>query len=499
MTRPLHDLIEGVPLASPLPSEWGALVIGGLAYDSRKVQAGHLFFAFPGAKADGRAFAAAAVERGAAAVVSESPAPEGFPAPWIHVLHGRQALALMARRWFGAPDESLALTAITGTNGKTTVALTVDALLRRAGRRTGLVGTTGYHVLGEPRTAVNTTPESLDLLQLFAEVRDGGGTHVTMEASSHALALGRFYGLAVHTAVFTNLSRDHLDFHDTMEDYFEAKRRLFLGAGGPPPRHAVINADDEWARRLKPPASTALTTYGIDHAADLRARNVEAGFGGVRFDVEHAGRRTRIESPMPGRFNVYNLLAAFGAALSLGLSPAETAEGLRAAPPVPGRFEKVDEGQPFLVVVDYAHTDDALRNLIRAARALQPKRIITVFGCGGDRDRKKRPLMAQAAAELSDFVVLTSDNPRSEDPLNIINDALVGLRRTDVAHRIEPDRARAIAFAIEQAAPGDAVLIAGKGHETYQILGGTTIHFDDREVARELLRRFGYTRKEGAA
>lgn len=497
MTRPLVELLEGVPLASPLPTEWSALLIGGLAYDSRRVEPGSLFFAFSGAKADGRAFAMAAVERGAAGVVAESPAPAGFAAPWIQVRHGRQALARMARRWFGAPDQSLALTAITGTNGKTTVALTIDYLLRRAGRRTGLIGTIGYHVLGEPRPAVNTTPESLDLLGLLAEIRDGGGTHATMEASSHALALGRFYGLAVHTAVFTNLSRDHLDFHETMADYFQAKRLLFLGAGGPPPRFAVINAGDEWAARLKPPAETQVSTFAVDRPADFRARNVETDFRGIRFDVEYYGGRARIESRIPGRFNVANLLAAFGAAVALGMPPEEAAAGLCEAPPAPGRFENVDEGQPFLVVVDYAHTDDALRNLIAAARDLQPKRVITVFGCGGDRDRKKRPLMGQAAAELSDFVVLTSDNPRSEDPLIIINDALVGVRRTDVPHRIEPDRSRAIEVALEQAAPGDAVLIAGKGHETYQILGNTTIHFDDREVARALLRRFGYERKEG--
>ena len=499
MKRPLRDLIEGVPLASPLPTELDALLIGGLAYDSRRVAPGDLFFAFPGAKADGRAFAAAAVEKGAAGVVSESPAPDGFAAPWIQVEHGRRALALMARRFYGAPDESLALTAVTGTNGKTTVAMTVDDLLRRAGRRTGLIGTIGYHVLGEAREAVNTTPESLDVVRLLAEVRDGGGTHVTMEASSHALALGRFYGLAVTTAVFTNFSRDHLDFHGTMEEYFAAKRLLFLGAGGPPPKHAVINADDEWAVKLAPPGGTRVWTYGLSRAADFRARRVETDFRGVRFDVEHAGGTTRVEARLSGRFNVANLLAALGAAVTLGFAPDEAAELLREAPPVPGRFEKVDEGQPFLVVVDYAHTDDALRNLIAAARALEPKRVITVFGCGGDRDRKKRPLMGQAAGELSDYVVLTSDNPRSEDPLMIINDALVGLRRTDVPHRIEPDRARAIEAALAEAAPGDAVLIAGKGHETYQILNTGTVHFDDRETARALLRRFGYAREGGPA
>jgi UDP-N-acetylmuramoyl-L-alanyl-D-glutamate--2,6-diaminopimelate ligase len=496
MTLSLHELIEGVPLTSPLPTGWGALLIGGLQYDSRRVAPGDLFFAFPGSKTDGRGYAAAAVEKGAAAVVSESPAPDGFTGRWIQVEHGRQALSLMARRWFAAPDEALALTGITGTNGKTTVALLVDALLRHAGFATGLVGTVGYHVLGEPRAAVNTTPESVDLLALLADVRAGGGSHVTMEVSSHALGLGRVYGLRFDTVVFTNLTRDHLDFHGGMEEYFLAKKRLFHGAGGPPPRWAVINADDAWSQRLDPPPATQVLTYGIGHAADLRATKIEMGFSGLEFDVESEQGRVRVETPLTGRFNVSNVLAALGAGLSLGLEMGAMAEMLRTVEGAPGRFEKVDEGQPFLVVVDYAHTDDALRNVITAARALTAKRVITVFGCGGDRDRTKRPLMGQAAGELSDFVFLTSDNPRTEDPLRIINDALVGLRRTNVAHRVELDRTKAIEAALLEAGPGDAVLIAGKGHETYQILGAETIHFDDREVARTVLQRFGYGRGE---
>lgn len=498
MTMALQDLLSGVPLVHPLPLEWGALQVAGLTYDSRRVQPGALFFAFPGARADGRAFAAAAVERGAAAVVSESPAPPDFAAPWLHVEHGRRALALMARRWFGAPDEALRLIGATGTNGKTTVVRTIDHLLLRAGFRTGLIGTIGYEILGQSREAVNTTPESLDLAALFAEVRNGGGSHVTMEVSSHALALGRVFGFHFHTAIFTNLTRDHLDFHGSMEEYFAAKRLLFHGAGGPAPRFAILNADDPWSARLAPPSSTNVLTYGLDQPAALQAVRLETAFAGVRFDLEYDGRRARVESSLCGRFNVSNLLAAAGAGLAQGLELDAIAAALSSAPPVPGRFERVDEGQPFLIVVDYAHTDDALRNLISAARVLAPKRLITVFGCGGDRDRTKRPLMGQAAGDLSDFVVLTSDNPRTEDPLRIINDALVGLRRTDVEHRIEPDRARAIELALGLAGPGDAVLIAGKGHENYQVLGTEKTHFDDREVAREVLRRFGFRRREAA-
>ncbi len=492
----LAELVEGVSLAAALPAEWAALRVSGLEYDSRRVQAGYLFFAFPGTRIDGRAFAAQAVEKGAVAILSESDAPSDFPAPWIKLIHGRQSLALMARRFYGKPDERIALTGITGTNGKTTTALAIDEMLRHHGKITGLVGTIVYRIGNEVRPAVNTTPESLDLVRLLAELEERGGSHCTLEVSSHALALGRVFGLSFHTAVFSNLTRDHLDFHGTMEEYFEAKQMLFDGAGGPPPKAAVINADDPWTRKLRVSGDTRLMTYGFEEGADLHVKAVDIGFRGIVLDVEHDGRLTRIESKLTGQFNVYNLLAAFGAGLTLGLEPAEAAEGLRDCIAVPGRFERVDEGQPFLVVVDYAHTDDALRNAIETARHLNPKRVITVFGCGGDRDRAKRPLMGETAAKLSDFVIVTSDNPRSEDPLAILNDALVGVRRTETRHLLEPDREAAIKKALEEAGPGDIVLIAGKGHETYQILGDKTIHFDDREVARNLLRSYGYRPKE---
>jgi UDP-N-acetylmuramoyl-L-alanyl-D-glutamate--2,6-diaminopimelate ligase len=369
-------------------------------------------------------------------------------------------------------------------------------MLRHAGFVTGMVGTIEYRVAGDVRPAVNTTPESLDLMQLFAELHAAGGTHCTMEVSSHALALERVHGFAFHTVVFTNLTRDHLDFHGTMEAYFEAKARLFLGAGGPPPRCAVINADDAAGRRMTVPSETQTLWFGLQEGADLRATHISADFHGLRFDIEHPAGLQPVESPLAGTINVYNLLGAFGVGLSYGLSPEAAAAGLSSCQSVPGRFEKIDEGQPFLVVVDYAHTDDALRNTIATARALSPRRVITLFGCGGDRDRAKRPLMGQAAAEASDLVIVTSDNPRSEDPLVIINDAMVGVRRVDVPFVVEPDRANAIEKAIQAARAGDIVLLAGKGHETYQVLGSRTIDFDDREVARRLLRQFGYRRPQ---
>jgi UDP-N-acetylmuramoyl-L-alanyl-D-glutamate--2,6-diaminopimelate ligase len=489
----LDELLAGAPLAEPLRPEVSRIEVTGCAYDSRKTEPGDVFFAFAGAHVDGREFATRAIEKGAVAVVSEAAAPADFTAPWIRTTHGRQALSLAARNWFYQPDRRVALTGITGTNGKTTTSYLVDSILRAAGKVTALIGTIEYRLGGEILPAANTTPESLELLRLFDKLSAIGGTHATMEVSSHALALGRVYGLEFHTAVFTNLTRDHLDFHLTMENYYAAKRTLFEGAGARPPKFAVINGDDEYGRRLKLAKETEVFWYGLGPDCVFKAKNISSTFDGLRFTVK-AGKDIRfaIESPLIGRVNVYNILAACCTALSYGIPVDVIAQGIRDCTGVPGRYERVDEGQSFAVVVDYSHTDDALRNVIQVSRALNPKRIITVFGCGGDRDRTKRPLMGQAAAEGSDMVILTNDNPRSEDPLQIMNDALVGLRRFDVPLTIEPDRAKAIHLAIKSAAPGDIVILAGKGHETYQILKDTTIHFDDRETAREVLRGFGY-------
>jgi UDP-N-acetylmuramoyl-L-alanyl-D-glutamate--2,6-diaminopimelate ligase len=484
----IEQILQGVKLRKGvrLPGEQ----VSGLEYDSRRVEPGFLFFAFRGARADGREFAQQAVDRGAVAVVSELQAPAGFGGRWIEVEHGRQALALAARNFYGSPDSRLKLTGVTGTNGKTTTTFLIDAVLRAAGLTTALVGTIEYRLAGEVRPAVNTTPESLDLYRLFQELEQTGGTHVTMEVSSHALALGRVYGITFHTAVFTNLTRDHLDFHHTMEDYFAAKRLLFEPQGTTAPEWAVINFDDPYGGQIGPAPHTL--RYGFEPGADLRGSSLAMNFDGLRFTVEHAGARVELTSPLVGKFNAYNILAACGAALSYGLDWGTITGAIANAPRVPGRFESVQQGQPFLIIVDYAHTDDALRNVISVARELHPQRVITLFGCGGDRDRTKRPLMAQVAAQASDYVVLTSDNPRSEDPLGIINDALVGLRRFDTPHTLEPDRAKAIRAALQQARPGDIVILAGKGHETYQILKDRVIHFDDREVARGVLRELGY-------
>jgi len=373
----------------------------------------------------------------------------------------------------------------------------IDSMLRAAGKTTALIGTIEYHLAGRVLPAVNTTPESLDLFRMFHELTEVGGTHATLEASSHALDLGRIFAMEFHTAAFTNFSRDHLDYHQTMEAYFAAKQLLFTPRSGPPPRFAVINGDDEAATQLQFSSETQVLWYSRGSANKDRlivAQDVHSTFNGLRFTVVGEGRRFEVESPLVGHINVSNILLACGVALTHGLSEEQIQRGLMNLRSVPGRFERVEEGQPFMVVVDYAHTDDALRNVISVARGMKPKRVITLFGCGGDRDRSKRPLMGMAAAELSDFVILTSDNPRSEDPLAIMNDAMVGLRRFDTPYSAEPDRERAIRKAIEEAGPGDVVILAGKGHETYQILRDGPIPFDDREVAQRVLRSIGYNR-----
>jgi UDP-N-acetylmuramoyl-L-alanyl-D-glutamate--2,6-diaminopimelate ligase len=488
----LEKVLAGVRLKSIVPDGCRGVEVRGLEYDSRRVEPGFLFFAFAGARVDGRLFARAAMERGAIGVVSELSRADDFDGLWIEVEHGRRALALAAKHFSRAPDERLCLTGITGTNGKTTTAFLTDSILRSNGRVTALVGTIEYRLAGEVLPAVNTTPESLDLYRLLQKLEQAGGSHATMEVSSHALALGRVYGIAFHTAVFTNLTRDHLDFHHSMEDYFAAKTLLFRPEGARSPRWGVINQDDSYGRQIRVLPETHVVRYGFDEGADVRASGLRMGFEGLHFTIEYGGESIPIASPLIGRINAYNIMASCGVALSYGLGWDAIARGVEECRAVPGRFERVDAGQPFMVVVDYAHTDDALKNVIEVARGLHPDRVITLFGCGGDRDRTKRPLMGMAAAEKSDFVVLTSDNPRSEDPLDIINDALVGLRRYDTPHLVEPDREKAIDAALKEARAGDIVILAGKGHEPYQVLSDRTISFDDRAVARDILRSLGY-------
>ena len=473
--------------------------IESMAYDSRKVTPGAIFFALRGEKLDGAQFIQDALARGAVAVATENPPRERRPEniAFAELLPGtdRRGLATAAANFYGHPADGLQLVGVTGTNGKTTTTFLVDSILRAAGFTTGLVGTTGYRTPRGSRTAANTTPESLDLQQMFAEIRDGGGTHAVLEASSHALAMERLWGIHFAVAIFTNLTRDHLDYHKTFEEYFAAKRLLFEGTGAGAPGVAVLNADDPSAAQLTGLAHRTMT-YGLKGAPDLIAKKVALSFQGLEFTAHTPAGNIQVRSPFVGRINAYNILAAIGAAIGLNVPVAKIEEGISNLELVPGRFQRIDEGQPFLVVVDYAHTDDALRNLISTARELGPSaRIITVFGAGGERDRAKRPLMGEVAGSLSDLVVLTSDNPRSEDPLRIINDVVVGLQKANAKYRVEPDREQALAIALEEAQAGDIVLLAGKGHETYQVLRDKTIDFDDREKARAILRRKSFARK----
>ena len=480
-----------------LQTACGDREVAGLQYDSRRVRAGELFFAFAGERVDGHRFAETAIEAGAAAVVSEREAPRASTGRWVQVKHGRRALAAAALEFYGRPDRRLKLTGVTGTNGKTTTVYLIDAILRAAGMTTARIGTVDHMIAGRRVEAVNTTPESLDLVRYFDELIQQGGTHATLEVSSHALSLGRVHGMDFHTAVFTNLSRDHLDFHEDMKAYGQAKRSLFEGAGGAPPRFTVVNRDDPMGKDLLNVDGLIPLSYGRSRDCMVRAERVTADFSGLRMRVVTPEGEFDVTSRLCGAFNVLNILAATGTAVRYGIPPKTIARGVEQCASVAGRFETVDVGQPFAVVVDYAHTADALENVIGAARALLKAeggrgRILTLFGCGGDRDRGKRPAMGEIAGKLSDLVILTSDNPRGEDPLNIINDVLVGLKRVDVRYELEPDRGEAIRKVLKEARQGDVVLLAGKGHEGYQTVGVEKVPFDDREMARDVLGEMGY-------
>lgn len=493
----LEQILAGLDIAAA--SGPPAVEVASLECDSRKVKPGAIFFALHGVRLEGTQFVEDAVRRGAAAVASEAVKPGFFSAEaaWIQLApgSGRRALARAAANFYGHPAEALKLIGVTGTNGKTTITYLVDSILRGAGCGTGLIGTTGYRTPKGHRDAPNTTPESLELQRILAEIRDAGGTHATLEASSHALAMERLWGCHFAVAIFTNLTRDHLDYHQTFEAYFAAKRRLFEGTGAGAPDVAVINVDDPYGVQLKGLARSTLT-YGLKGTPDLTAKKLAISAAGLEFTAQTPAGDVSVRSPLVGRMNAYNILAAIGAGIGLGISVEQIERGIAGLSAVPGRFERIDEGQPFLVVVDYAHTDDALRNVISAARELSSSaRIITLFGAGGERDRTKRPLMGEAAGSLSDLVVLTSDNPRSEDPLRIINDVVVGLQKANANYRIEPDREQAIAIALDAAQPGDIVILAGKGHETYQVLREGAVDFDDRDKARSILHRKGYLKE----
>ena len=497
----------------------GDPAISGVQYDSRRVKTGDVFVAMRGESTDGSRYIDAAIKAGAVAVVTDSAMTPRDDVAWAQVPHGRRALARVSANFLGRPAEKLSITGITGTNGKTTTTLIFESILAAAERSSALIGTVEYHVAGRVVPAPHTTPEALELHEIFAEAVKSGATEAVMEVSSHALVQGRVFGVPFDVAIFSNLTRDHLDYHKTFDEYFAAKRILFEGCGAEPPRVAVLNGDDEYGRKLAEfsKARSQVLVYGLE-GGDFQAKNADITPGGTRFDMVTPERVVPMWSPLIGRVNVYNILAASAAAYARGISLEKIAEGVTKCTRVPGRFETVNAGQGFTVAVDYAHTDDALRNLTALAREFvstpqdaarrgagtgfgqrRQGRVITVFGCGGDRDRAKRPLMGEAAGRGSDFVIVTSDNPRSEDPVAIINDTLPGLLRSGVKYALEPDRRKAIAMAIDYAQAGDIVLIAGKGHEKTQTTREGVFPFDDVEVAREELAKAGYVQEEKAS
>jgi len=486
MSWTLEKLLEKTGF--PPPPGASAARIDGVCYDSRRATAGSLFFALPGAQADGAKFAQDAIARGASAVLSETVIPD-CPVPQALVTNARQAMADVARTFYGDPAASLRAVGITGTNGKTTTAFLVKHLLDAAHLRCGLLGTIRYVIGEESLPAARTTPESADVYELFAKMRDAGSRAVAMEVSSHALAQHRVRGVEWDAAVFTNLTQDHLDYHKTMDAYFDAKASLFetmyhqTGKRG----KGVINLDDRYGVRLieRLPKPAKPLTYGLGVRADFRAIDATFDVHGTKYKLEAKGRQYLVRLPLIGRFNVSNSLAALATASALGLELRAAVQAMASAPQVPGRLERVPARRNFAVYVDYAHTDDALTNVLSTLRDLGPRRLLVVFGCGGDRDRAKRPLMARAAEQLADYAIVTSDNPRTEDPEAILADIRKGLRGS--AHETIVDRHEAIYRAVELAEEGDIVLIAGKGHETYQEVHGQRTPFDDVSVARNAI------------
>lgn len=463
--------------------------ISGLAMDSRRVMSGNLFFALPGRRADGNSFVDEAIQRGAVAIVGEK-MPSGTAArvTYIHVADARRALAQVAQRYFGFPDKSLDLVGVTGTNGKTTVTCLIRHLLATPVQRVGLIGTVNYDLGARIVPSYRTTPESLELYGMLAQMRDAGCRQAVLEVSSHGIDQQRVLGVQFGVTVFTNLTRDHLDYHQTMEVYFEVKSRLFTGGNGLAPRAAVINLDDPYGRQLAAivPRHVKLVTYGESPGATVRAEQVRLNFKSTRLRLVWPEGAIEIESSLVGRYNTGNLLAAFAACYALGRDPLVIAARLKSFGGVPGRMEQIEEGQPYNVLVDYAHTDDALRNAVAMLRAVTPGRLLVVFGCGGNRDRTKRPLMTAAVQEFADQAWATADNPRTEALDRIFSDMRTGVLHPGKISFVE-DRRRAISLALDAARAGDCLLIAGKGHESCQEFADTIVPFDDRQVVRELI------------
>ncbi len=463
-----------------------------LAYDSRQVTHGTLFFAIRGTRLDGNQFIPKAIAKGASAVLSASAPIPGLAMPWIQVDDERLAMAVIAGNFYCRPTRDLHLIGVTGTNGKTTTTYIVESILGAAGKPIAVLGTIEYRGPGFDFVAERTTPEAPDLEKLFRQTVDAGCRHVVMEVSSHAIEMKRVSGLQFEIAVFTNLTRDHLDFHGDMESYFQAKRKLFEGLNGAKPRLMVLNADDAKYEDLRSIDPSRVISYGIQVAADIHPIRYEFGWEATEAMFKTPIGDVEVRTTLMGKPNLYNIGAAIGVGVALEISANAIVHGIHELRQVPGRFELVSAGQPFRVIVDYAHTDDALEKVLKSAREITSGRLIVVFGCGGERDRTKRPLMGEVAARQSDYAVVTSDNPRGEDPNAIIKEIEEGMKAAN--YRVEVDRRQAIRKALTEARQGDTVVIAGKGHETYQTIGTTSHPFDDRVVAKELLHELNVGR-----
>ncbi len=486
----LKQIADG--LGAKLTGDAGT-VVTNVTHDSRQAAGGALFAAIRGLTMDGHRFVDDVIRRGAVGVISELDRPEGFSGAWLQVSDARESLAKAASIIYGNPSHDLKLVGITGTNGKTTTTYLCFALAEAAGERAAMLTTVEYRIGDKSEPAVRTTPEASDTNRFLRDALDDGCVTAVMEASSQAIDLHRCDWLRFRVAIFTNLTRDHLDYHLTMDNYFDAKKKLFDGRLGERPANSVVNIDDEWGRKLaedlRSEGARVMTCSQISEA-DLTATDVEVSLlRGTSFRLNSPAGERRINSPLVGRPHVYNMLSATGAALALGYGLDDIVRGLSTCVGAPGRFERVAHDGDFAIVVDYAHSDDALLNTLKTARDLTKGRIITVFGCGGDRDKTKRAPMGEVAGQNSDLIIITSDNPRTEDPISIIDQIIDGARKSSTPYLVVPDRREAIFQAISKAKPEDVVLICGKGHETYQIVGNEKYHFDDREVAVEALAK----------
>jgi UDP-N-acetylmuramoyl-L-alanyl-D-glutamate--2,6-diaminopimelate ligase len=466
-----------------------SIPIEGISYDSRMVRKGHLFVAIKGEKTDGDRFIQDAINRGAAAIASENNVASQGRVAMLTVTNARKFLAQIALLYYGDPASELKLTAITGTNGKTTSSYLMESVYRNAGLPPCLLGTIGIKINGKPFPTIHTTPESVDLMFFLKRAVTEGCTHGVLEVSSHALALQRVFGAKFAVAVFTNLTPDHLDFHKDMESYYQAKRLLFLPDNQNRVETAVVNTDDPYGHRLISEIRCATLTYGFNAAADVRVLESRYRSNGTDLKIATPKGEIELSSPLVGLPNAYNMMAVVGAAHALDIDASAIHRGIESLRSVPGRMESVNAGQPFTVIVDYAHTPDAMEKLLQTVARLPHKKLITVFGCGGDRDRMKRPVMGEIATRMSDCVVATSDNPRTEDPLGILAEIEAGLKKGPANFIVVPNRREAIAKSLTLAQSGDVVVIAGKGHETYQIIGDQSFPFDDRRVAQELIRK----------